>query len=76
MVEKFNLKDFSLLEKFVLRCFCHVKDQGGHFDHPPANSKTKEARTVKLCTVIAYYKTIITKQLKFLNSHCSVVCSY
>ena len=43
---------------------------------PPANSETKEARTMKLCTVIAYYKTSITKQLKFLNSHCSIVCGY
>ena len=40
------------------------------------NSETKEARTIKLCTVIAYYITIITKQLKFLNSHRSIVCSY
>ena len=31
---------------------------------------------MKLCTVIAYYKTSITKQLKFLNSHCSIVCGY
>ena len=36
----------------------------------------KEARTMKLCTVIAYYRTSITKQLKFLNFHCSIVCSY
>ena len=28
------------------------------------------------CTVIAYYNTSITKQLKFLNSHCSIVCGY
>ena len=42
----------------------------------PANSETKEARTMKLCTVIAYYITSITKQLKFLNDHCSIVCSY
>ena len=42
----------------------------------PTNSKTKEARTIKLCTFIAYYITSITKQLKFLNSHCSIVCSY
>ena len=42
----------------------------------PAHSKTKEARTIKLCTFIAYYITSITKQLKFLNSHCSIVCSY
>ena len=32
--------------------------------------------TMKLCTVIAYYITNITKQLKFLNSHCSIACSY
>ena len=31
---------------------------------------------MKLCTVIAYYNTSITKQLKFLNSHCSIVCGY
>ena len=42
----------------------------------PAYSETKEARTMKLCTVIAYYITSINKQLKCLNSHCSVVCSY
>ena len=30
---------------------------------------------MKLCTVIAYYITSITKQLKFLHSHCSIVCS-
>ena len=42
----------------------------------PTNSKTKEARTIKLCTFIAYYITSITKQLKFINSHCSIVCSY
>ena len=48
---------------------------GGHFD-TPANSETKEARTMKLCIVIAYYTTSIIKQLKFLNSHCSIVCSY
>ena len=49
---------------------------GGHFDPPTANSETKEARTMKLFTVIAYYKTSITKQLKFLNSHCSTVYGY
>ena len=43
---------------------------------PLANSKTKEATTMKLCTVIAYYNTSITKQLIFLNSHCSIVCGY
>ena len=55
--------------------FVTLRTKGGHFD-PPANSETKEARTIKLCTVIAYYKTSITKQLKFLNSHCSIVCGY
>ena len=29
-----------------------------------------------LFTVIAYYITSISKQLKFLKSHCSIVCSY
>ena len=48
---------------------------GGHFDSP-ANSQTKEARTMKLCTLIVYYITSITKQLKFLNAHCCIVCSY
>ena len=43
---------------------------------PHANSETKEARTMDLCTVIAYYNTSITKQLNFLNSHCSIVCGY
>ena len=41
-----------------------------------ANSETKEAKTMKLCTVIGYYKVSITKQLKLLNSHCSIVCGY
>ena len=41
-----------------------------------SKSETKEATTMKLCTVIAYYNTSITKQLKFLNSHCSIVCGY
>ena len=40
----------------------------------PAKSKTKEARTMKLFTVVAYYNTSITKQ--FLNSRCSIVCGY
>ena len=48
---------------------------GGHFG-PPGKSETKEATTMKLCTVIAYYNTSISKQLKFLNSHCSIVCGY
>ena len=56
--------------------FVMLRTKGGHFDPPPANSKTKKATTMKLCTVIAYYNTSITKQLKFLNSHCSIVCGY
>ena len=39
-----------------------------------ASSETKEARTVRLCTNIAYYIVSVTKQLKFLDSH-STVCS-
>ena len=31
---------------------------------------------MKLCRVIAYYITSITKQFKFLKSHCPIVCSY
>ena len=48
---------------------------GGHFD-PPTNSETKEVRTMKLCTVIAYYIASITKRLRVLNSQFSIVCSY
>ena len=43
---------------------------------PPANSETKEARTMKLSTVIAYYITSMFKLLKFLNSYWSIVYSY
>ena len=49
---------------------------GGNVLIPPANSKTKEARTTNLCTVVAYYINSIAKKLKFLNFHCSIVCSY
>ena len=52
-----------------------TKGGGGHFD-PLANSETKEATTMKLCTVIAYYNTSITKKLKFLNCNFSIVCGY
>ena len=55
--------------------FVTLRTGGSQYD-PPANSETKEARTMQLCTVSAYYITSITKQLKFLNSHCSIVCSY
>ena len=43
---------------------------------PLANSETKEARTMKLCTDITYYKTSITKQLKIpiVCGYCSVLC--
>ena len=46
--------------------FVTLRTKGGHFD-PPVNSETKEATTMKLCTVIAHYNTSITKQLKFLT---------
>ena len=45
---------------------------GGHFD-PPANSEPRETKSMRLCTVMAYYITSIAKQLKFVNSHCSIV---
>ena len=38
----------------------------------PLQLRNQKARTIKLCTVIAYYITSITKQLKFLNAHCSI----
>ena len=41
----------------------------------PATSKTKQARTMKLCTVIVSYIVSINKQLKFLKSYCSIVCA-
>ena len=50
--------------------------KGGSFSPPPAYSETKEATTMKLCKVIAYYNTSITKYMKFLNFHCSIVCGY
>ena len=56
--------------------FVTLRTKGGGVILTPANSETKEARTKKLCTIIAYYITSITKQLKSLNSHCSIVCSY
>ena len=59
-----------------LRTKVSLRTKGVILTPPPANSETKEARTMKLCTIIAYYITSITKQLKFLNCHCSIVCSY
>ena len=35
----------------------------GHFDLP-ANSKTKEARTMELCTVIASYITSMSQTIE------------
>ena len=56
-----------------------TKEGGGgggcQFDQP-TNSETKNTRTMKLCTAIAYYITNITKELNFLNAYCSIVCSY
>ena len=61
-----------------LRCFfVMLRTMGGVIlTLLPANSKPKEARAIKLCTVIANYIASINKQLKFLSSHCSIVCSY
>ena len=55
--------------------FVTLRTKGGHYE-PPANSETNEARTMKLCTVITYFISSITKELKFLNFHRSIVCSY
>ena len=49
---------------------------GGQFDPLSASSKAKEARNMKLCAIIVYNIASITKQLKFLNSHYSIVCSH
>ena len=56
--------------------FVTLRIKGGILPPPPANSETKAARTMKVCTVIAYYITSMTKQLKFLNFNCSIVGSY
>ena len=49
--------------------------KGGHFD-PPANSKTKDATTTKLCTVIVRHISTKNQQLDFPNFHFSIACSY
>ena len=49
--------------------------KGGHFD-PPINSKTKDATTTKLCTVIVRHISTKNQQLDFPNFYCSIVCSY
>ena len=78
MVHSFKQAVFRTLTLKGLRCvFVTLRTKGGSFwPPPPASSKTKEARTMKLCTVIAYYITSINKQLKSLNSHRSIVCGY
>ena len=49
---------------------------GGGVKNDPLLIQKRKRRTMKLCTVIAYYIVKITKQLKFLNSHYSIVCSH
>ena len=49
---------------------------GGIIFSPPANSKTKDATTTKLCTVIIRDISTKNQQLDFPNFHCSIVCSY
>ena len=58
-----------------LRCFCNIEDKEGRgsFWPPPLTQKPKN---LELCTIIAYYITSITKQLEFINFHCSIVRSY
>ena len=56
--------------------FVTLRTRGVILTPPPANSETKEARTIKLSTVLAYYNTSIIKQLNFLNFHCSIVSGY
>ena len=50
------------------------KRGGGHF--VPTDSKTKEATTTKLCTVIVRHMSAKNQQLDFPHFHCSIVCSY
>ena len=51
--------------------------EGGRFDPlPPTNSKTKDATTTKLCTVIVCHISTKHQQLDCPNFHCSIVCSY
>ena len=42
----------------------------------PTNSKTKDARTTNLCTVIVCHISTKNQQLDFPNFHCSIVFSY
>ena len=54
---KMNIVPLTLKAKVF---FVTLKTKGGSF-RPTANSETKEARTMKLCTVIVYYIASITK---------------
>ena len=73
--EEFRHESLTLLG---LRCFLK-RINGGDFD-TPANSKAKEARTMRLSTVIVhqivYYTVSMTQQLKFLGFYFSIVCNH
>ena len=43
---------------------------------PPTNSKTKDAMTTKLSTVIVRHISTKNQLLNSPNFHCSIVCSY
>ena len=56
-----------------LRVFSETLVPGGsHFD-PPANSKIKDAKTKKLCTVTVRHISTKTRPLNFQNFNCSIV---
>ena len=62
-----------------LRCFLKRRclREGVHFPpSPPVYSKTKDATTTKLCTVIVRHISTKNQQLDFPNFHCSIVCGY
>ena len=48
--------------------------KGGNFD--PTNSKTKDATTSKLCTVIVRHISTKNQQLHFSNFHFSIICRH
>ena len=43
-------------------------------DSTDFNSKTKLAKTMKLCTVMVHHISTKTQQLNFQNFHCTLVC--
>ena len=43
-------------------------------DSTDFNSKTKMAKTMKLCTVMVHHISTKTEQLNFKNFHCTLVC--